>query len=89
VDKDQKYAEVARKSFYVSFLQPLASQIVSGKKWYVPVNEEILIEGPVYVVSRQNDQATESELPEFSIIGKVILANCITMVEFKEEVMFI
>lgn len=53
---------------------------------YVPFDEEITIEGPVYLVSRQNEQDIESPLSEFSIIGKVILSGCIITSEFRKEV---
>lgn len=34
VDKDQRYTEVERKSYFIAFPQPLASSIASGNKRY-------------------------------------------------------
>ncbi|KAI6180623.1 hypothetical protein M3Y98_00740800 [Aphelenchoides besseyi] len=84
-DRDHLYAEVERKCYCLSVVQPLASRIVNGRKNYLPVEEEVQVQGPIFVASTKNEGTNTAQLPEFSIIGKVILFNCITMSEFKEE----
>ncbi|KAI6223251.1 Zf-C2HC5 domain-containing protein [Aphelenchoides besseyi] len=84
-DRDHLYAEVERKCYCLSVTQPMASRIVNGRKNYLPIEEEVQVQGPVFVASTKSEGTNTTQLTELSIIGKVILLNCITMSEFNEE----
>ncbi|KAI6225113.1 Zf-C2HC5 domain-containing protein [Aphelenchoides fujianensis] len=85
VDQEQLWAEVERKGFFLAVHQPAASRIVVGKQWYLPFDQHVDVQGPVFVAATNVKQKSASGMPELSLVGKVLLADCITMGEFLEE----
>ncbi|CAD5212864.1 unnamed protein product [Bursaphelenchus okinawaensis] len=82
LDKDERYAHTEQQGFCIALSQPTASSLINGGLWYVTSPDELQVEGPVYVAATESDV---KELPANSIIGKIVLNNCVTMAEFKED----
>ncbi|CAD5217156.1 unnamed protein product [Bursaphelenchus xylophilus] len=82
LDKDERYTETERQGWCLSLPQPKASALLRGDIWYTTWPEEVNIEGPIFIASTESPS---DNLQAFSVLGRIVLNNCVTIVEFKDE----